>query len=79
MLNRFEYAGKNDKKITKYRFWQEGKDTQEIFLKDYFNQNQKSIHDNLAKAEFVNREEDYTYSSAIDWVPILSGEKDYWM
>jgi REP element-mobilizing transposase RayT len=24
MLNRFEYAGKNDKKIKNYRFWQDG-------------------------------------------------------
>jgi putative transposase len=38
MLNRFEYAGKNDKKIKNYRFWQEGNDAQEIFLNDYFNQ-----------------------------------------
>ena len=30
MLNRFEYAGKNDKKITNYRFWQEGNDAQEM-------------------------------------------------
>ena len=24
MLNRFEYTGKNDKKITNYKFWQDG-------------------------------------------------------
>ena len=34
MVNRFEYAGKNDKKITNYRFWQEGNDEQEIYLND---------------------------------------------
>ena len=67
MLNRFEYAGKNDKKITNYRFWQEGNDAQEIFLNDYFNQKLNYIHYNPVKAEFVNREEDYRYSSAIDW------------
>jgi len=67
MLNRFEYAGKNDKKITNYKFWQEGNDAQEIFLNDYFNQKLKYIHYNPVKAEFVNREEDYRYSSAIDW------------
>ena len=67
MLNRFEYAGKNDKKITNYKFWQEGNDAQEIYLNDYFNQKLKSIHHNPVKAEFVNREEDYQYSSAIDW------------
>jgi REP element-mobilizing transposase RayT len=67
MLNRFEYAGKNDKKITNYRFWQEGNDAQEIFLNDYFNQKLNYIHDNPVKAEIVNRAEDYKYSSAIDW------------
>jgi putative transposase len=67
MLNRFEYAGKNDKKITNYKFWQEGKDAQEIYLNDYFNQKLNYIHHNPVKAEFVNREEDYRYSSAIDW------------
>ena len=75
MLNRFEYAGKNDKKITNYRFWQEGNDVQEIFLNDYFNQKLNYIHDNPVKAEFVNRAEDYKYSSAIDWVPIAIGRK----
>ena len=66
MLNRFEYAGKNDKKRQNYRFWQEGNDAQEIFLNDYFNQKLKSIHDNPVKAEIINRAEDYSYSSAID-------------
>ena len=59
MLNRFEYAGKNDKKITNYKFWQEGNDAQEIYLNDYFNQKLNYIHHNPVKAEFVNREEDY--------------------
>ena len=67
MLNRFEYAGKNDKKITNYKFWQEGNDAQEIYLNDYFNQKLNYIHYNPVKAEIVNREEDYRFSSAIDW------------
>jgi REP element-mobilizing transposase RayT len=67
MVNRFEYAGKNDKKIKNYKFWQEGNDAQEIYLNDYFNQKLNYIHDNPVKAEIVNREEDYRYSSAIDW------------
>jgi REP element-mobilizing transposase RayT len=39
MVNRFEYAGKNDKKIKNYRFWQEGNDAQEIYLNDYLTRN----------------------------------------
>jgi len=67
MLNQFEYSGKNDKKIKDYRFWQEGNDTQEIYLNDYFNQKLNYIHENPVKVEFVNRPEDYRYSSAIDY------------
>ena len=59
MLNRFEYAGKNDKKRQNYRFWEEGNDAQEIFLNDYFNQKLKTIHENPLKAEIVYRPEDY--------------------
>ena len=67
MLNRFEYAGKNDKKITNYKFWQEGNDAQGIYLNDYFNQKLNYIHQNPVKAELVNCAEDYRYSSAIDY------------
>ncbi|MFA5044851.1 MAG: transposase [Paludibacter sp.] len=67
MLNRFEYAGKNDKKIKNYRFWQEGNDAQSIFFNDYFNQKLNYIHQNPIRAEIVNRAEDYRYSSAIDY------------
>jgi len=59
MLNQFEYAGKNDKKIKNYRFWQEGNNAQEIFLNDYFNQKLNYIHENPVKSEIVNRAEDY--------------------
>ena len=75
MLNRFEYAGKNDKKITNYKFWQEGNDAQEIYLNDYFNQKLNYIHFNPVKAEFVNQEEDCRYSLAINWAPIAIGRK----
>ena len=68
MLNRFEYAGKNDKKIKNYKFWQDGNHAQEIFLNDYFEQKLKYIHQNPVKAELVNRAEDYRYSSGVDYV-----------
>jgi len=67
MLNRFEYAGKNDKRIKYYKFWQDGNDAQEIFLNDFFEQKLNYIHQNPVKAEIVNRAEDYRYSSAIDY------------
>jgi REP element-mobilizing transposase RayT len=67
MLNRFEYAGKNDKRIKNFRFWQEGNNAQDLYLNDYFNQKLNYIHQNPVKAEIVNRAEDYRYSSAIDY------------
>ena len=67
MLNRFEYAGKNDDRIKNFRFWQEGNNAQALYLNDYFNQKLNYIHQNPVKAEFVNRAEDYRYSSAIDY------------
>jgi len=67
MLNRFEYSGKNDKKIKNYRFWQEGNDAQEIYLNDYFNQKLNYIHDNPVRAEILDRPEEYRYSSAINY------------
>ena len=67
MFNRFEYAGKNDKRIKNFRFWQEGNNAQALYLNDYFNQKLNYIHQNPVKAVFVNRAEDYRYSSAIDY------------
>jgi len=67
LLNRFEYAGKNDKKIKNYRFWQEGNNPQAIYLNDYFNQKLNYIHLNPIVAEIVNQVEDYRYSSSIDY------------
>ena len=67
MLNRFEYAGRNDKKIKNYKFWQDGNDSQAIYSNDYFNQKLNYIHQNPVVAELVNNPEDYRYSSAIDY------------
>ncbi|MBP1619031.1 MAG: transposase [Bacteroidetes bacterium] len=55
MLNRSEYAGRNHKHIKNYRFWQEGNDAQQIYLKDYFEQKLEYIHQNPVRAGFVNR------------------------
>jgi len=67
MLNRFEYSGKNDKKIKNYRFWQEGNDSQAIYFNDYFDQKLNYLHANPVRSEIVNHPEDYRYSSAIDY------------
>ena len=53
MLNRFEYAARNDRKVKEYKFWQEGVDCQEIYLYDYLQQKLNYIHNNPIKEEFV--------------------------
>lgn len=67
MLNRFEYAGKNDHKVKNYKFWQDGNDAQLLFTQEYFIQKLNYIHNNPVTAEIVNNPEDYRYSSAIDY------------
>jgi putative transposase len=67
MLDRFEFSGRNDKKIKNFRFWQEGTDIQEVFLNDYFEQKLNYIHQNPVNAEIVNEAHEYRYSSAIDY------------
>lgn len=67
MLKSFERAGAKDKKISSFRFWQEGCYTEVIYSLDFFNQKLKYIHQNPVRAEFVRYPEEYLYSSAIDY------------
>jgi REP element-mobilizing transposase RayT len=67
MLDRFEFRAKNDKRISKYKFWQDGNDGQQIFSIDYLEQKLNYIHNNPVKSEFVSCPENYLYSSAIDY------------
>jgi putative transposase len=64
MLNRFEYAGRNDSKIRYFKFWQDGNDEQLIYLMDFFKQKLDYIHQNPVKAEWVDEPQHYLYSSA---------------
>jgi len=71
MLYRFEFVGKYDNRISKYRFWQ---DTNHAILLDrneLIDQKINYIHENPVRAMIVERPEEYIYSSARDY----SGEK----
>lgn len=68
MINRFEYAGKNDKKITNYKFWQDGNEPKPVYSSEFMKQKIDYIHQNPVKAEIVNEPEHYRYSSAIDYI-----------
>lgn len=71
MLDRFHFAGANDKRITNYRFWQEGNHVEDIYTSEFLWQKISYIHQNPVKAEIVARPEDYLYSSGRDY----AGEK----
>ena len=67
MMNRFWYAGNNDKKIKNYRFWQEGYYPEEIYTKEFLIQKIHYIHQNPVRREIVASPEHYLYSSAMDY------------
>lgn len=64
MLYRFEYAGKYDNRITKYRFWQDTSHPILIESNSFLEQRMAYIHRNPVKSMIVDREEDYLFSSA---------------
>jgi hypothetical protein len=67
MLYRFEYAGRNDKKIKDYKFWQDGNEAKELVTTEFTMQKLNYLHQNPVRAELVDKAEDYRYSSAIDY------------
>lgn len=71
MLDRFYFAGANDKKILKHRFWQEGYHPELIYLHDFYMQKLNYIHNNPVRQEIVAQPEEYLYSSAVNY----AGEK----
>ena len=64
MLYRFEFAGKFDIRIEKYRFWQDKSHPVELPTNEMIDQRIHYIHQNPVRTGLVAREEDYLYSSA---------------
>lgn len=71
MLDRFHFAGANNRRITYYRFWQEGNHVEEIYTSEFLLQKINYIHQNPVRAEIVARPEDYLYCSGLNY----AGEK----
>ena len=69
MLHRFEWAGKSDKRITNFKFWQESNHA--IFLDEHssakFDQKLNYTHQNPVRAGIVELPSEYLYSSARDY------------
>ncbi len=64
MLYRFEFAGKFDKRIQKYRFWQDKNHPIELHNTEMIEQKTNYIHQNPVRTGIVENPEDYLYSSA---------------
>jgi len=67
LLNKFEYGARYDKKITGFKFWQDGNDPKEIHTTKFLEQKLAYIHNNPVEAEIVDNPEEYRYSSARDY------------
>jgi putative transposase len=72
LLNQFEDAGLSDKRITKYKFWQESNHAVELdpFKPDIIDQKINYIHYNPVEAGIVSNPVDYLFSSARDYADI---------
>ena len=64
LLSRFCFRAANDKKIKNFKFWQEESHIEQVNTFEFFKQKLDYIHNNPVRQEFVERSEDYLYSSA---------------
>ena len=64
MLSEFEFAGRYKSNIKNYIFWQDGNEAKEIHSNSFLEQKLEYIHENPVKAEIVENDYEYLYSSA---------------
>lgn len=70
LLNEFEKAGRNLKRIKKYKFWQDGNHPKEIITNHFLNEKVNYIHMNPVEGMLVSNPEDYLYSSARNYADL---------
>ena len=73
MLYRFEFAGKFDNRIKKYKFWQETNHAVLLDSNEMIEQRINYIHENPVRALIVANAHEYLFSSAVDY----AGERGY--
>jgi REP element-mobilizing transposase RayT len=73
LLYRFEYAGKYDNRIKKYKFWQETNHAILLDNKDMIDKRINYTHENPVRALIVWETHEYLFSSARDY----ADEKGY--
>jgi REP element-mobilizing transposase RayT len=64
MLEYFQNAGEKFKRITNFKFWQDGNHFEMITSNKFFDEKLDYIHNNPVRELIVERPEDYIFSSA---------------
>ncbi len=72
ILYRFEFAGKYDHRIEKYRFWQDKSHPVELTSAEMIEQRIQYIHENPVRSGMVAKAEDYLFSSARNYAGLSS-------
>jgi putative transposase len=72
MLYRFEFAGKFDNRIQKYRFWQDKSHPIELTTNEMIEQRINYIHENPVRTGIVASAEEYLHSSARNYAGLSS-------
>ena len=67
LMRAFKRAGKELKRITGYKLWQDGNHPIELTINEMIQQKLDYIHQNPVEAEIVDEPEYYWYSSARDY------------
>lgn len=68
LLNAFRYSGKIHSDNKNHKFWQDDNHAVPVFTEKFFQEKINYIHNNPVRAGFVERPEDYIYSSAKDYM-----------
>ena len=67
LMDRIRFRGANDSKTVNAKFWQEGSYLESITTYDFYMEKLNYIHMNPVRQEFVDKPEDYLYSSAREY------------
>ena len=67
MLWIFKKAGEGNNRNKDYQFWQQGNHPIELDSSEIINSKMDYLHQNPVRAGLVRKEEDYLYSSGIDY------------
>ena len=67
MLYRFEFAGKFDNRVKKYKFWQQTNHAVLLYSNEIIEQRLNYVHENPVRALIVAHAHEYLFSSAADY------------